>query len=350
MALLKSNVELMGCYLIEYINEFLLSKEQKSKSEDTRATYTNSLKQTFKDIFGYDSLEYITKDDLEILDIDVLIKYFNKLYLERNGEGKRNYSNSTINNRMTAIRQLLKYLTARKVIKWEVLDFDSLLKSLPDDADEIEAMPFEVAQQFFHYFRNIEKSKSYEKWMLARMAVDTALRAKELLDLKWTQFYVEKDYVLIKSDKENKGKGNKKFLDKISLELYYELLELKNGEKEKVFSISYRTVAKMMERANAHLKLDRNYTFHSFKKTAVSSVYFNTGSITEAMKKGRHKNLNTTRRYIEDRDYGVTGVISLGNRLDTELYKKVSHEQLLETIEKMNKDFLYLLNLKLLES
>lgn len=341
MNVLNNNLAIMDEYLYEHIEEFLLRKEKHSLN--TRVTYENHLKNVFRDIYGYDDLKYIKKQDIENLTIKQLINYFDKLY--KNND----YSNSTINGRMTALKQLIKYLCAIEVINYNLLKLDELLEPLKDESEEIERIPMEIAEKFLDYFKNHEKENGFEKYMIAKLAIETGLRAKEILELRWSQFQIEGDTVIIKSNGKQKGKRNKDYVDKISINIYNELLQLKKDEEDKIFTISYRTLARAMERANKYLNTDRNYTFHSFKKRAVTNTYLLTGSVQEAMKKGRHENPNTTFRYLEDVDFGMTGVYSVGENIDLELYKKVSHEELLEALSKMNKDFLYILNIKLME-
>ena len=63
----------------------------------------------------------------------------------------------------------------------------------------------------------------------------------------------------------------------------------------------------------------------------------------------RYTSLDTTRLYTEIEDYGITGLISLGDSVPKDLYKTVNKETLIKAIELMNKDFTFILNSKISE-
>ena len=67
------------------------------------------------------------------------------------------------------------------------------------------------------------------------------------------------------------------------------------------------------------------------------------------MKAAGHSNPIVTMRYLDLRDYGITGAVSFGNKIDEELYKKVTHEELIKAIENCPKDIQLILNIKLNE-
>lgn len=334
-----------------YVDDFL--KNKKRTSMNTHDNYKVDIEQFFNEHFGK-SYRHVTTNELNGPkgEAPAIVEYFNNMANKEDLFGKPYYSNSTINRKQSSIKQLLKYLKMRRVYTWEVGELE-LINQLPSDTNSIEVIPFDVAMQYAEWFKHNEKTKPLEKYIITKMAIDTGLRATELIDLKWSQFTVEEgvDYVLIKG----KGKGGKKWIEKISLEFFKEIEQLKTlpdragGVAEgKVFTLKYHTLPNMMNRAKkAFGHEDRNYSFHSFKKTAVTSTYRLTGDFLEAAKKGRHSSLNTTRMYTEEEDYGITGLISLGGDVDAELYKKVEHSTLLEAIEKMNTDFKFILNYKI---
>lgn len=122
-----------------------------------------------------------------------------------------------------------------------------------------------------------EQHSSKAKQYLIMFAVDTALRMEELLSIRFDQFKVHEDFV----EFEVMGMKNRKITEKISHEMYSELLELKNEDNDlKVFAeLSGKNVSDMMIRISRNLGYsDDQYTFHSFKKTAVSFSYKMTGS------------------------------------------------------------------------
>ena len=182
------------------------------------------------------------------------------------------------------------------------------------------------------------------------MAIDSALRASELLKVEWSNFTPVEDGVIMKSHGYNKGKGNEEWIDKISFELYNKLLQLKNnGNISKLFTLTYKQLVGMMDRGNDILNdTGIKYSFHSFKKLAVTMCYLNNGNcIDSAMKKARHKNVNTTMRYLRLTNLNVTGIMSNMMTTEEDLYKNVPTELLYECLDEMRQDVLVILNNKI---
>jgi len=219
------------------------------------------------------------------------------------------------------------------------------VENLPDIGREIEYMPLEVVDRYIHEAGN-EMHNPLLKQAFIMFAVDAGLRLSENLNITKGQFVVEDDHVRIKGY----GKGNKEYSDKIGLHVYEAIMRSTRAVKnsDKVFDpLNRKNITDMMERIKIKLGYqDRNYSFHSFKKTAVTHAYRVTGDIMEAKRKGRHASLATTQRYLKEEDYGVTGAFSLQSH-DDDLYKKVENDLLIEAIGEMGKDFRHLLNLKL---
>ena len=337
----KNVVELHDRSLVASIEQFLNQKKQLNKN--TYTNYQNDIKNFFDVVFEKD-YKYVTEFEFngDKTSLDSIIEYFDHLYESKNKEGGRLYSNSTINRKQASIKALLKFLKIKKVYHGDLTELE-LIKNLPKDTKSIEVLEFNRAMEYAEWLKVNERYKGNEKYLIVKLAIDTGLRASELLSLEWSQFNVEDNSVLMKGY----GKRNKQWIERISLEFYNELRTLDNGNN-KVFSLSKSDLVKMMVRAKKALgDENRNITFHSFKKCAVSSVYKLTGDILEAQRKGRHESLDTTRIYLQDVDYGITGIVSLGDGIDHELYKKVDNETLIKSIESMNKDFLFILNKKI---
>ena len=337
----KNVVELHDRSLVASIEQFLNQKKQLNKN--TYTSYLNDIKQFFDIVFKKD-FTYVTEFEFnsDKTSLDGIIEYFDYLYESENKDGGRLYSNSTINRKQASIKALLKFLKIKKVYHGDLTELE-IIKNLPKNTNSIEVLEFNRAIEYAEWLRVNERYKGEEKYLIIKLAIDTGLRASELLSLDWSQFKIDDNSVLMKGY----GKGNKLWIERISLEFYNELRTLANGG-EKVFSLSKSDLVKMMVRAKKALgDENRNITFHSFKKCAVSSVYKLTGDILEAQRKGRHESLDTTRIYLQDVDYGITGIISLGDGIDHDLYKKVDTETLISAIESMNKDFLFILNNKI---
>ena len=341
----KNNVvELHEKNLVASIVQFLKQKEQRNKN--TYKSYNNDIIHFFKTVFNKE-YKFVTEREFnDIVTLDTLMEYFDELFIEEKpcGCGDRAYSNSTINRKQASIKSLLKFLKVKKLYYSDLSELE-LITNLPKETKTIEVISFDRAIQYAEWLKKNESNKSNEKYLIVKLAIDTGLRASELLSLEWNQFKVEESSVLMTGY----GKGNKKWIERISIPFYNELKTLK-GSSKKVFSLTYSDISRMMLRAKQGLgDSDKAISFHSFKKCAVNSVYKLTGDVLEAQRKGRHESLETTRIYLEGENYGITGIISLGDEVSQNLYKEVSHETLLKAMELMNKDFLFILNSKIRE-
>lgn len=339
------NTVQMNVYIGEHIEDFL--NEYKKKSESSFKNYRSSLNKVFKDVIKKTDYKYIAKSDIEDLSATVLKDYFNELHDELNEDDEPKYKNATINRHISVIKELIRYLKSWDIISYD-LDKLKLIKSLPDTREEIEMIPFDLAMEYAAYFA--KEDQGLEKSLIINLATETGMRASELLSVEWSNFIEVEDGVILKSYGYKKGKGNKEWIDKISKELYKELLQLKTiGNNVKLFTLTYKQLVGIMERGNKLLNnTGINYSFHSFKKLAVTMCYLNNGNcIDSAMKKARHSNVNTTMRYLRLTNLNVTGIISAKMNTEEDIYKKVSHELLLECLEEMRPEMLLLLNNKI---
>lgn len=315
------------------IEDFL--SERGKKSEDTATAYRGDIKAFLNEVYNK-QINTITAEELECLDYDSFKAYLDTIYKVQ--------SNSKFNRVASCIKSLYKYLNTHKMIQADMQFFD-LIEKLPNDAKSYEVMPMEVVERYVEATK-YEKNKQDEKRILIKSAVETGLREQELLDWEWTQFKPDGNRVFIKGI----GKGNKKYDEIISRKFYEELLKLRVEGQKKVFTLSKKNVHDMMNRIKSYLQLeDRNYTFHSFKKTAVTNTKRFTGSLEKAQKKGKHSKIETTMLYLAEEELEMTGYYSLEGTINHNLYKEVSHEVLIQALQGMHKEFLFSLNLKLQE-
>ena len=327
--------------LAESINLFL--KEKEKRSVHTAKNYKVDIKHFFLFMFGTEYGNVGIEEFNRKTDFYSLIHYFNELYDSETDGGERAFSNSTINRKQASIKSLLKDLRIKRVYHHDLSELDSI-KNLPKDTRRIEGVSHTRAMAYAEWLGENEKFKAEEKRAIVKLAVDTGFRASELLRLKWNQFAVEEEHVII----EGYGKGYKRYSDKISLKFYEELKIMLQGNRELLFTLTYSDLATMMQRVKTALgDEERAISFHSFKKCSVTTAYRLTGDIKEAKRKGRHSNLATTDNYIESEEYGITGLVSLGGEIDSDYYESVSHEELIEAIKSMNNDFIFILNSKL---
>lgn len=325
------------------VEQYLTQRKQRNKN--TYRNYLTDIEHFFEHVFGKPYSSITTQElNSEKTELDGLMKYFDSLYNMKKVNGKRMFANGTINRKQASVKSLLKFLKVKKVFHHDLSELE-VITNLPKKTKNIENVSFETAMKYAEWFRQNEVNKSKEKYIITKLAIDIGKRATELLTLEWNQFLVRSEYVLVSGI----GKGEKKWTEKISVSFYEEITELK-GNSNRVFSLSYNDLVRMTNRAKKALgDTDRAISFHSFRKCSITVTYRLTGDILEAQRKANHSSLDTTKIYIEAEDYGMTGLISLGDSISNELYKDVDKDTLVEAIELMNKDFMFILNYKINE-
>jgi integrase len=164
------------------------------------------------------------------------------------------------------------------------------------------------------------------------------------LNLKWSNFEETDTEVIVRYV----DKGKKDFRPKISKKFFHELLRIKCNN-ENVFCISKNGVNRMMDRLRTKLDIQesRNIVFHSFRKAGAWYIYQKTGDIKLVQALLGHSNVATTDIYLQDAKEGIVADIPMSKDFDLETYRKVSHEELLDTIDKLPKNMKYLLAIAL---
>jgi len=348
--LVKNNVEQLNDYVINYVEDFFIYIESKGsvKTEDRYKKYVGDF---IKYLFGYE-LKFLTKEDLIKIEADQVIKYINYLYKEEDTQGNKRYMNSSINPILSAIKQFLRYMKFRKVIKLDVNDL-SFVKGFKKDSVAHETVPMNIVFAMIDDIRKNESKLATEKEWFIKIAVETGLRANEILRLTKKQFILLPDgvYVLIKSIGSNKGKGNKDWKEKIKLVLFNDLKEaLFRGEREELFTMSLSTITKTIHRSQQRLGLDTTYTPHSLKRTAVNNTRILTKDLKATQAKAKHSNINTTiGNYVDDIEYGATGYFSMMSEVDGNLMNEVEHDILMEALNGLDDSTKLLINIKVQE-
>ena len=315
----------------------LFFSEKKDKSEDTFSTYYYAIQNMSNEIFKVD-VQHLNKEQIESLNWNVLNKYKMKL--------KETCANTTVNNRMSAIKSFLKYLTARNSISYNIAELD-LVEQLKDDSENIERIPLDVLMDYCQYFEIYERCGGAEKKWLSLLLLETGNRVQDLLSITKNQFVKDGDDYILKSRGKQRGKGNKEYIERIGAELYHELMKL-NPESDKVFSISYDAILNAFNRANKHFSNTViSYSPHSIKHLAVYMEYRYTGDILSAQEKGKHSSIETTRRYLKIENTSRLGAYSRMLSTEEDKYKKATLDELVSVISDLPMDVQYLINKKL---
>lgn len=322
--------------LSDYINMFL--EKHGRNSEETFKMYKNTLEMMSERLFDT-TLMGLSIDDIELLTFDVIEKY--KSLLLESGN-----SNGTVNSRISTIKSFIKYLCSVKAINYNIAELD-LVETLKDDSEITELIPEETVFQYATYFEEHESRKGAEKKWATLMLLETGNRAEEVLGATKNQFTKDGDDYIFKSKGKQRGKGNVDYFERIGSELYDAIMAL-NPDSEKVFSISYDMLNNAFTRANEHFgnKLIK-YTPHSLKHLAVTLEYNYTGCILQAQRKGKHANIDTTRRYLRLSEKLTVGAYTRRNLYDTQAYKNATLEDLISVIDELPNNMRQLINEKL---
>lgn len=317
----------------EQIEMFL--KKRGYNSENTATEYKRDINKFFNIVKGKE-IHFLNNEDVQVT-LDDFEKFIATLHGELN--------NKTINRAVSSVKQVLRYLHSKKIT--EDVGYLEQVDRLPEKENRHGILTVDEVMQMAELARTTERKYKEVKYFLLLFALDTCLRKTAILNLKWSDFVEREDGVLVKAV----DKGNSDARLKISQKFFDELKSLKKENEDKVFYISDQAVDDMMIRLREKMgiKEERRIVFHSLRKTGVSFQYRISGNdILQAKKAARHKRVETTLLYLDEEDYGASGAISMGKDLDKDLYKKVDHELLLETISEM-KNFQLLLNIKLKE-
>lgn len=328
-------------YIYEQIQMFLRKKS--IKSERTSISYEKGIRDFFKIVRPGTTLETLTREDIQLTLDD-----YDRYILESLDTEK--FANSTINQKVQAVRSLMNYLHAKKLDGKSIVEdisYTSQIEILPENGDGWDVLTIDEVLKMAELARTTESHKKDIKYYFILFALDTCLRKSAILRLKWSDFEVKDTYVLVKAI----DKGNKEFRPKISKEFYEQILTLKKFGNDKPFQISLDAINDTMKRLRSQMDFgERRIVFHSIRKAGITFHYRVTSDPLSTMKAANHSDFNTTVKYLDDNEYGAIGAVSSSNTLDMELFKSVPHEVLVKIIdEKMKKDFKIILNMALNE-
>lgn len=312
---------------INTIKEF--AEEAGLNSPSTYTAYYNDALQFVKIIFNNKSVT------TEVLAASItrtnIVEYRRYLLNELNLQG------STIKRKLSSLRELTTYLYSLGY-NVDINIFKSLQK-IKANTNSYEVLSLEEAKMIIEWIKNNEKHDSISKYHYCQLALDTAIRAEAINKLTKSSFIVKADEVIIKGV----DKGNKTFKKSISHEFYNELYSDLNFEElsfnDVIFNHSAKNRSDMINRAKKALGWEnRNITFHSFKKGAVTHAYNTNKDIQLARKVGGHSSINTTQTYLADSEELFQGAISSSKSIDSENinFNDFSKEELVAALMNAN--------------
>lgn len=292
---------------INTIKEF--AEEAGLNSISTQQAYYNDALQFVKIIFKKESIT------TEVLAAS--ITRFNIVEYRRYLMNVMGLQGSTIKRKLSSLRELSTYLYS---LGYNVdLNIFKSLQKIKANTNSYEVLSLEEASMIIEWIRDNEKHDAISKYHYCQLALDTAIRAEAINKLTKGSFIVKADEVIIKGV----DKGNKTFKKSISHEFYNELFKDLNFDTlsvdEKIFNHSAKNRSDMINRAKKALGWgNRNITFHSFKKGAVTHAYNTNKDIQLARKVGGHSSINTTQTYLADSEELFQGAISSRKAINSE--------------------------------
>ena len=259
-----------------YIN---LYKQQliseKNLSKNTIKNYLIDLKQFFNEDFS--SQEIDKKFENYISDLR-----------------KKSFSYSSINRKVSVIKNFLKFLQIEKLLLNINLDkFNSLKKQkkIP------KAISKEQIEIVFKTMENIKSKNSLIFIMVLKLMYLSGLRISEALNLTWSDLN-EKDLSI-----NIYGKGSKE--RKVYFPNFYlnELIKFK-GKYKYIFNIngkkiSPRTVNKYLEKAYKNNIINIPLSTHIFRHSFATTMLENNADIRHIQKLLGHSNISTTEIYTK---------------------------------------------------
>lgn len=324
--------------IYDQIIRFLREHERESKN--TSSAYERDIRQFFLTKRKKD-IEHLTKKDLEFT-IDEFEDYQSFLI------DKMQLSVSTSNRHITSISECIKHLHRRGLVKNIVFLEIKKPTSVANSYDGFTRGEIDLISDYV--LTTGRRRTGKVKYMLIRFTYDTCMRLEECLKLKWTDFTkLEDGNVSVRTI----AKGNKIRKRKISKQLYENLLEIKEKEDGKVFNIGTSTVARMMSDIRSFLKINpeqRRLVFHSIRKAGAQWIWERTRDLNQVRQMLGHESIQTTEIYInKNEDYGIMGALSSEKDVNRELFKKVSHSDLVEAIGLLGVDKQMFINIQLEE-
>lgn len=314
----ENDKNVWGC-----IKTFLDRIEQ--NSENTRNTYEHAIRTFFK-VMRNKNVEDLVEDDL----------IFTKQQIETYQVNlRRQYKSTTVNNRISALKRCYEKLEDygfNVKSSWFKLE-----RYKEYDKEPYDPMTHEEIIQAINLVSYTRKG--FEKGLLLRVAYATAFRKDSVLNLKWSDIINRNGIWFIKT----LGKGNKWDYKKISNELYNELMKLKNmvGEREKIFTITDKTLRRMMNYIRENIDFgDRNISFHSIRKASINEVAIITNNDLKAIQQqGNHATITTTLNdYIAKKSLDDLVIVDINTHIPVEKFDEMSKEELVSLIKSMDRN------------
>ena len=259
-------------YLNTY-SQYLIS--EKNLSSNTVKNYLIDLNQFFSNNFSHTQID----KDFEA--------FISKLR-------KNNFSLSSINRKVSVIKNFFKFLQSEKIVDQINLDkFESLKnsKKIP------KAITKSQIDEIFNSLNNSKSRNSKVYTMVLRLMFLSGLRVSEALNLRWSDLNIN-DFSL-----NIYGKGSKERKVYLTQEFSKQLSHLKSNSififhiKNK--PISTRTINKFLSDSFKNGIINKSLSSHIFRHSFATTMLENNADIRHIQKLLGHSSISTTEIYTK---------------------------------------------------
>ena len=232
--------------------------------------------------------QFFFTEDNKVSDLNAKIK----LYITN--LRKKNLKISSINRKISSLKNFLKFLHTEKIIdQIDFKEFESLsnLKKIP------KAIPKVQMEQIFINLYNSKLANKELYISVLKLIYLSGLRISEALNLKWSDINYQDNsiYVYGKGSKERKVYIIKDFLDHLkNLEKKNKFLFTLNNKK-----ISARSVNKFLENCYSDSIINDKLSSHVFRHSFATTMLENNADIRHIQKLLGHSSISTTEIYTK---------------------------------------------------
>ena len=254
--------------------QFLIS--EKNLSKNSLNNYLVDLDQFFFD------------QDSNTININIKIKtYIAQLR-------KRNLKTSSVNRKISTLKNYLKFLHTEKII--DQIDFQEF-----ESLSSFKKIPKAISKsQMEQIFEDLKKSKQTNAGLyilILKLIYLSGLRISEALNLKWSDINHQDNSIYVY------GKGSKE--RKVFI-IYDYLVQLKNLEKNNQYvftinkkKISTRSVNKFLQNCYDNSLIKNKLSSHIFRHSFATTMLENNADIRHIQKLLGHSSISTTEIYTK---------------------------------------------------
>ena len=207
---------------------------------------------------------------------------------------KNSYTNSSINRKVSSLKNFLKFLKSEKII--ENIKFDEFL-SLKNDKHIPRALDKKNANKIFFQLSSSKLPNKNLYILVLKLMYLSGMRISEALNLKWSDINTAEKTIFVN------GKGSKERKAYITDDFLHELLKIKTDfpyifvANNKI--ISSRSVNKFLQDSDANGNIDMCLSTHIFRHSFATSMLENNADIRHIQKLLGHSSISTTEIYTK---------------------------------------------------